>query len=185
MMRRPPRPILLCLAASVLSGWLPAFAQDGAAESRYQVELVVFRHLDGSRTTPEIANPTTATPPATATATQAARYPAPGGARRLDRIAEQIRNLQAYGLIRQLAWEQTAAPLQQAEAADLGAMGLDRSQVIGTALLYGGRYLHLELRLTSLASGATIESSRRIRLNEVHYFDNPEFGVLALVTRAD
>ncbi|MEC9406219.1 MAG: CsiV family protein [Pseudomonadota bacterium] len=78
-------------------------------------------------------------------------------------------------------------------------IGID--QLDGTVSLYAQRYLHLHVDLwwVQQQSGAAvvagqqlaeadarvfhIEEQRRVRLNELHYFDHPRFGVLARVTR--
>ena len=74
-------------------------------------------------------------------------------------------------------------------------------QLDGTISLYAQRYLHLDIDLwwVQQQSGAGVETGqlldeadarvfhikeqRRVRLNELHYFDHPRFGVLARVTR--
>jgi hypothetical protein len=163
----------------------PAFAQDQdeEAQSRYLVELVIFRHLDQSKNTPEIRRPENQvmSDPATGISFDAA----PGEVRQLNGTASSIRNLQAYQLISHLAWIQTADVADTAPLADLGAMGLSPATALGSAKLYERRFLHLDVELELQATGATINSSRRIRLNQYYYLDNPDFGVLALVTRAD
>lgn len=74
-------------------------------------------------------------------------------------------------------------------------------QLDGTARLYSRRYLHLtlDLRWTQLAEGGAASSgellpesalrsfrlneTRRMRRDQLHYFDHPRFGVLARVVR--
>mgnify|MGYP002038901611 CR=1 FL=1 len=74
-------------------------------------------------------------------------------------------------------------------------------QLDGTITLYAQRYLHLALDLwwtqhtdgSPVTAGESmpeeaarvfhIREQRRVRLNELHYFDHPRFGVLAMVTR--
>lgn len=74
-------------------------------------------------------------------------------------------------------------------------------QLDGTVRLYSRRYLHLalDLRWTQLDDGGAASSgellpesvlrsfrlneTRRMRRNQLHYFDHPRFGVLARVTR--
>ena len=76
-------------------------------------------------------------------------------------------------------------------------------QLDGTARLYSRRYLHLELdlRWTQSANGdaarsgellpeSTLRSfrlneTRRMRRDQLHYFDHPRFGVLARVSRVE
>lgn len=76
-------------------------------------------------------------------------------------------------------------------------------QLDGTARLYSRRYLHLalDLRWTQMNDGSAARSgellpesalrsfhlseTRRVRRNQLHYFDHPRFGVLARVTRVE
>ena len=76
-------------------------------------------------------------------------------------------------------------------------------QLDGTVRLYSRRFLHLalDLRWTQLADGGAatggsllpeselrsfrLLETRRMRRNQLHYFDHPRFGVLARVTRPD
>jgi len=167
---------------TALASSSPAIAQE-EEESRYLVELVIFRHLDSSKTTPETQRP----------GAQVMRAPsdgiayraATGGGRKLGGTARQIRNLSAYQLISHLAWVQTADDVEEAQHADLNRIGLDPAIVYGSAKLFSRRYLHLDLQLRLQATEAVIKSSRRIRLNQYHYFDHPDFGVITLVTRAN
>ena len=172
----------IVIAAGSLSLFaVPASAQE--QESRYLVELVIFRHLDQSNTTREIKaqGPLVIRNPSDGKTYSAAA----ADFRQLNGAARQIQNLQAYQLIRHLAWIQTAANTDDAVHANLGAMGLNPSQVVGSARLYTRRYLHLDVQLGLQSTGGKIDNSRRIRLNQIHYFDNPDFGVLALVSRAN
>ncbi len=175
---------ILIVAGSLSLGADAVHAQEQAEEpSRYLVELVVFRHLDQSRTTPELQRPGALVMRSPADGISYA--PARSESRQLNETARRIQNLQAYQLVRHMAWVQTAKDMNESVHANLGAMGLSPSQVSGSAKLYTRRYLHLDVQLELQATEAIINNSRRIRLNQIHYFDNPDFGVLALVTRAD
>ncbi|MGB5622673.1 MAG: hypothetical protein WBN65_09290, partial [Gammaproteobacteria bacterium] len=56
----------------------------------------------------------------------------------------------------------------------------------GTVTFFRGRYLHLDLNL-NLGDGAgrELRERRRVRIGERHYFDAPNIGVIATVTRID
>jgi hypothetical protein len=178
--------LLVCVAALCA----PAIAQDQSQdqsqdqtpESRYLVELVIFRHLDQAKTTPEILRPENQvmSDPASGISFNSA----PSSIRQLNGTANAIRNLQAYQLLSHLAWTQTAQDVDATPLANLGDMGL-ASSAFGSAKLYERRFLHLDVQLGLQTTGATIDSSRRIRLNQYYYLDNPDFGVIALVTRAE
>jgi hypothetical protein len=176
-----PARALACLLP-FLACFAPAFAQEEAA-SKYLVELVIFRNLDQSQTTREIRRPQNEvlSDPALAVSYVSAA----ADARQLNGAANSIRNLRAYDLIAQLAWVQTAEPEDSASLADLNSMGLNAAQALGTAKLYERRYLHLDVEVALPASDAVINTGRRVRLNQIYYLDHPDFGVLALVTRAN
>lgn len=75
--------------------------------------------------------------------------------------------------------------LAQARRVEAGG-GLAQPQALdGEVTLYRTRFLHLGLNL-SLANEdggtAVLTGKRRIRSNELHYFDGPELGAIAYVT---
>ncbi len=122
----------------------------------------------------------------------------------LANAATTIDELAAYELLVYLNWAQTAEDVTVAEALDLHDLGADAAVLTGKVELHQRRYLHLmlEVALTSpdsatdtglfgdtfqmFASHAAlpaIKDSRRIRLNRLHYFDQPQLGVIATVSR--
>lgn len=208
----------------------------------YQVELIVFRHLDQSGTTYEIPRmpepemtdfleqdlarlageqlPTQAEPdeaPApiiTVTSDEPtdelieealpAWLPVDSNNLLLTNAATTIDELAAYELLVYLNWAQTAEDVTIAEALDLQELGADASILTGKVELHQRRYLHLTLEVALTGPGAAtdtglfgdafqmfashaalpaIKDSRRIRLNRLHYFDQPQFGVIATVSR--
>ena len=56
----------------------------------------------------------------------------------------------------------------------------------GSVELSAGHYLHLGLKLTRPAAEATgtytLSQRRRVKINELHYFDHPRLGAVTLVT---
>ena len=225
---------------------MPATAQpadevtDGAAEPEppqyYQVELIVFRHLDQASTTAEI--PRMPVPEMTAFLEQdlarlAGQEPLPQtmsppvaevieapGEPDLAEVEEQpgtwipvdpegllltgmvsaIDRVPAYELVSYLNWAQTAADVTIAEALDLQEIGADEALLTGTVELHERRYLHLTVEVTLTDPDAApdssllgvfdgplalpaVKGSRRIRLEKVQYFDQPQFGVIAVVSR--
>ncbi len=120
----------IALLAAVLTA--PALAQDEDAAPAYQVEVIIFRNLDQSRTTPEVA-PQAEAPldqvleqqlarlgDATATAalpaaTAPAWLPVPREALLLDADARRLARTQTYAVVAHLAWVQPAADVALAE----------------------------------------------------------------------
>lgn len=201
----------------------PGFAQDEAAEgdqeSLYQVELLIFRHLDQSRTTSEIPQSVTAEitelldqqlprlsagdnfasgTDQDAAATEEQVWRPVRGERFMAADAQRLERLQAYGLISHLAWIQPAPDVSVAIELDANSLGA-AAEVSGHVKLYRKRYLHLAVDL-ALVESAVVQSplfaraeaappaivdSRRVRLGRTVYFDQPDFGVLAVINRLE
>ena len=257
------RLILTAWLAALLSGSSLALAQtqaeteaDGESAEElpqyYQVELVVFRHLDQSRTTPEI--PRTPEPELTELLEQdLARLGSQsasdnavtaevatqenGESASLDELSDEalteelleaeprwvavaedgllltdtvqrIDNIQAYELVAYLSWGQTAEDVTVAEPLDLTEIAGDQELLLtGNVELHQRRYLHLTIDLELTDEGIpagedlqmqaelpmfdigtampAIKDSRRIRLEKPQYFDQPQFGVVAVVSRLE
>lgn len=230
MRRMNAYPIRLLLIAGLLNGLLittPLSAQDDRVVTEeepvdlYQVEVLVFRHVDQSRTTAEI--PRLVEPEiddlldqqlARLSADDAIAphssandepdepfwQPAPAESLLMQKDAARLKKLDAYDLITHLAWIQPAEDVAVAKTIATAELDAD-PQLSGTVKLYRKRYLHLAVDLTlgkpaggSDASGFSqflpvarvqpaIMDSRRMRLGRTVYFDQPEFGVLATVSR--
>ncbi len=197
-----------------------AASEDEEAPELFQVEVVVFRHADQTRNTPEISRLVepeidelldqqlarlNAPEPselllAEADPTESFWRPANADELIMTNDAERLQKLDAYELISHLAWIQPAADVAVAEA--IATTELDpKPELSGTVKLYRKRYLHLAVDLTLGAAGSSatgggfsqflpvdqvrpaIVDSRRMRLGRAVYFDQPEFGVLATVSR--
>jgi hypothetical protein len=213
--------LLLAVTLSSLQAAAQTVSDEAEAEPGpvYQVEVLVFRHVDQSRNTAEIsrliedvldeqlARLTAADPALTASADVAANRPFWELANRDQRVmrndAERLQRLPAYDLIGHFAWIQAADDITVAR--EVATIDLDpAADVSGTFKLYRKRYLHLavDLMLGANAKGRqrgdsgnggfnqllpvkqanpAIVDSRRMRLERVVYFDQPEFGVLAIV----
>lgn len=190
----------------------------------YQVELVFFRHMDQSVTTPEI--PRMPEPELTDQLEQdlarlatendsiealsdVAQDSGVDGPRwfpvnkqhlLLTDTVERINRIDAYELLSYVSWGQEAPDVTVAQSLNLTALGIDAELLNGTTELHQRRYLHLALDIAltdrgaatssarlfdSKSPGPAIKDSRRIRLEKLQYFDQPDFGVLAIVSRID
>ncbi len=103
-----------------------------------------------------------------------------------------------YRPLAHFGWRQAVLDREQAQAFEIPAENSTGSYVDGTVRVAVERYLHLslDLQLHPATPGMTIPAdglyyelpeirlteSRRMRSKEVHYFDNPRFGVIALIT---
>jgi Peptidoglycan-binding protein, CsiV len=188
---------------------------DDAGTARlYDVELVVFENLDAAaHASPEADTEPPFAPPAAAVETPAADTalagtpaadlspaPAPGSVTdtgnvielpsnrfQLNGIEGALRRSAGYRPLAHFGWSQPATARGASEFVPLD----DRLAVpalAGNARLAAGRFLHLSLDIEWTGEdGAVhrIETTRRMKSGERHYFDDPWFGVIAVVTRRD
>lgn len=187
---------------------LPAQVPAQESGRTYQVEIVVFEQSGPTAevfTRPEPALPplgpdaepgtpgdasvpgTTAEPPVAAGLS--AGFGGPAGDLRLRNIAAAL-DRRGYRVLWHQAWTQPASRLRQDGAVTLPVLaalggGKASAQLDGSVELTAGRYLHLGLELETPAPGAgdyTLSQRRRVKINELNYFDHPRLGAIAVVT---
>lgn len=192
------RIVALCLAAGIAALLsLPAGAEDVRA---YEVELLIFQNLvpaDGGEIWPldysqwfEEDAGAQGGPHARVTWLDTQGRTLTSERNALGRSAN-------YRPLAYLAWRQ---PVYDRNTALPVEIPIRKSRtgtyVEGTARVAVERYLHLDLDLQLRLAGADappelaagdrvkirLKESRRMRSRELHYFDNPRFGVIALVT---
>lgn len=118
---------------------------------------------------------------------------------RLKPVRYSLQQGGEYTVLYHRAWRQLAYSPSRAVDYPVQAMPNDsRNSVEGAIRLVRGRYLHLDMDLL-LRDNAThppgyyaegpgitpayrLTEKRRIKSSDLHYFDHPRFGVLALVT---
>jgi hypothetical protein len=179
----------------------------------YNVEVVVFRalttvggpedwNLESGPGAASSGSDTDTTAPAAA-ASGAAPEGAPGLVRTLPAADFQLGDVEArlrasgsYVPVAHAAWSQTATAWGVRAGIGLQRVGLDAAGLTGSIALERGQFLHLDLRLSyAIAAPAagleaapntvfTLQESQRVRFYERNYFDNPAFGVIALITPA-
>lgn len=173
---------------------LPAAAE---APRLYDVEIVVFSHLDGNADGELLQS--RAAPAAAGGSFPAGEFTELAGEfYTLNNIRGGLAASPGYRVLYHRAWRQLA--YDRAHAVDYPVHTLadqGRYAVDGTVTLVRGRFLHLDVDLSLLeAAGRTVKysddpgnlplyrltESRRIRSSELHYFDHPRFGVIARVT---
>jgi hypothetical protein len=213
---------LLCLATVALLIAAPyAIAQEAEDAEKppvYQVELLIFQHMDQTRTTSEILRMPEAEiadileqdlPRLATTQDPESAYAIAGNNATfwqlldsnqllLNNVSQRLDKLSAYHLISHTGWLQTAPDVALANAIPLAELGIGFDQATGNIKLLKRRYLHLAVDV-SLATGdrdafqvfsapkaaPAINDSRRIRLEQLVYFDQPQFGIIAMVARSE
>jgi hypothetical protein len=178
----------------------------GADPQLYDVELIVFKNLinqDGGELWPSatVGEPYDPAPVDSPLSRPASVDWLPQSVHRLNAQFANLRRSANYRPLAYYAWRQPVMSRGQAVAVQLPASepGADGAYVDGSASVAVGRYLHLHLDLqlheagaenrsygtTPAVSGAReyrLNEKRRMRSKELHYFDNPRLGVLALIT---
>ena len=185
-----------------------------AAAATYQVEIVIFAYpqpnTDGERFSADEGLPS---PQGLARLGGAVQEtgpvvtPLPAASHRLDGVLGALRRGGKYRPLLHASWLQpesgrvrgvfVSAPAAAATP-DLAAPDLER--VMGSVRLRVTRFLHVDLNLAywpgaappgmaeaggpEQADHVRLQESRKIKLNEVHYFDHPLFGALLQVSRA-
>jgi hypothetical protein len=176
---------------------------------QYDIELVIFRNLvvdDGGELWPveypdwfehELEPEEPEMPAGAVTWLPKSQF-------RLNAVRNALARSRPYRPLAHLAWRQSVSGRRQAKAVELPIeSGRDGAYVDGLVRVAVARYLHLDLdlrlhlpELAETASSSDIDSSsadygvadirlkeqRRMRSKELHYFDHPRFGVIALIT---
>ena len=197
--------LLVWLIAAGLGVPRTATAQQPETEDRrlYQLELLIFRNLGY---VPEAATATDPTPSPRAGSDRRVQFllmnPLHGAdapqilppeSLELDATWRRLDRLAAYEPLLLTGWSQ---PVWSKEAAPSYEIDTGPNpQIHGDVTFYRQRYLHLALDINlaelEFAGGSSLErrepiriqGDRRIRIGETHFFDHPQYGVLARLIR--
>ncbi|NND81954.1 MAG: hypothetical protein HKN50_05950 [Gammaproteobacteria bacterium] len=96
----------------------------------------------------------------------------------LLQLSSQIESSPDYQLLRYLSWGQEALPLSESTARQLL-----EADVSGWIKVYANQLLFANIDLD--VQGYRMVEKRRLKLDELHYFDHPKFGVLLQVSRLE
>ena len=194
---------LAALALAALAGSLPAAtATEDSAGTVYNVEIIVFRTLTaqgGPENWSEEAGARIVAGDESASGSlQVGRFVsllAPAGYQ-LNELENRLRASGAYLPVAHAAWSQTASGWGTRAGFPLNRLGIEVPGLSGTVYLEHGQFLHLGMSLNwsmesppdGLGAGPgtsfTLNETRRVRYYERNYYDQPAFGVIALVTPA-
>jgi hypothetical protein len=181
----------------------PAQEQASATEPTrglYQVEIIVFRHLDQRGTTPEVppplaGAPSTSEPAGNLQPIPPAPWPALAPADlRLSGIAARLRQSSGYELLYHGGWAQPVENQRRALPAALPA-DANRAGVQGSITLYRERFAHALIDIRMIGPGpqpdavgdplSRMRQGRRLRGSAPQYFDHPRFGLILSARAVD
>jgi hypothetical protein len=192
---------LLTWVLPALSQHAEAPAQDAAAPA-YHIEIIVFRANSAQggaeNWSSESGAGNTVGEETASGSSQVGHFVSllPADQFQLTDIESRLRSSGAYVPVAHVAWSQTASAWGTRAGFPLQKLGVDVPGLSGTVYLERGQYLHLGMALsyampsppTGLGAGPgtafTLSENRRIRFYERNYYDNPAYGVIALVTPA-
>jgi len=122
----------------------------------------------------------------------------------LDRVYQRLERIDAYEPLLHIGWVQPARDSDGAKPYRFEPTTIGEIGIVGTVTLYKERFLHLEIDLALEADKPAIEArylfpadaidtpdeytlmeSRRIRGSATHYFDHPQFGIIARVQEVE
>ena len=171
----------IALAAVLM---LPAmYAAVAPAASLYDVEIIIFTNNSDTDQgeTPGISGDSAGRGMATGnrfTDLSSRQF-------RLGPVSYSLQQGGNYTVLLHRAWRQPAS----AGGAYPVRASAGGSSVEGGIRLTRGRYLHLDVDLllrdaggAGYASSHRLAEKRRMRSNDLHYFDHPRFGMLAMIT---
>lgn len=163
------------LGLALLATSLPALPQQS---SRFTVEIIIFR-IDGD---------TSGEDPSAAVALKSTTAGGPSvspvATRRLASAASKLRAAGGYRVLAHTAWSQAASGWNSRRGVSLSQLGVNVPGLSGTVILERGQFLHLgfELKLEEAGKTVALAEIRRVKPDETQYYDNPQLGVIALVT---
>lgn len=182
------RTFMAALGACLVGMSLPVLPQaaDGPA---YNVEIIVFRTASTAASGADAAGLGSSRAALSSDGDAggsggSARFlrALPASAFLLNDAEQKLKASGAYRPLVHAAWAQTPSPWGSRSGLPLSRLGAEGEGLSGAAYLERGQYLHVGFNVTY--NGATISEIRRVRLGEKTYFDNPNFGILAVVTAA-
>src|SRR5579871_3913862 len=190
--------LILTLGAATAA--LAADSQPGTGPV-YHIEVVVFRALStqgGAENWSAESGTANTIGDESVSGSQVGHFMGllPASQFQLTDIENKLRASGAYAPVAHFAWAQSASEWGTRAGFPLQKLGVDAPGLSGNIAFERGQYLHLGMMLSyaiptppaGLAAAAgtafTLSESRRIRFYERNYYDNPAFGVIALVTPA-
>ncbi len=186
-----------CYGALLVGCLLPVMRMAQSADRatrQYDIELLVFQNLvdnDNGEIWPAADSPTWDERGAGHAGAGQQVHWLPESRYRMKAERNALNRSSRYRTLAYLAWRQPVVDRDNARALELPAPSRPGGAWVGgTVRVAVERFLHLYLDLQlHLPAGAgpggaqiRLTEQRRMRSKELHYFDNPRFGVIALIT---
>jgi len=192
-------PAVLALALTSALASLPAQPQAAPSQTVYTIEMVVFRNVSGAGGPEDWGAKAVARGPETPEAPVTGRFvqSIPSSRFQLNNVAAKLQNTTNYPPIAHFAWQQTASSWGSRAGFTIPKLAGNVAGLSGIVFLERGSYLHLGMSLTyqmsnpptglAAAPGTAfnLSESRRVKFDQLNYYDHPAFGVIALVTPAN
>jgi Peptidoglycan-binding protein, CsiV len=168
-----------------------------AAPPIYDVEIIIFRNNVMSDAGEQWTTPASSELQPTRVFSQDEFTELSPTLYQLDDIRGGLRNSSGYTVLLQRAWRQVGYDAAHAIPYPIHSLaGNGRDSIDGSVTLTRERYLHLDVDLTLKTADSTspapgskpafrLHEKRRMRSRELHYFDHPRFGMIAMVTPYD
>jgi hypothetical protein len=190
--------LALALTAAVASP-PTARAQNAGSPTVYNVEIIVFRNQSGAGGPEDWNAKSVARGPDTPDTTVTGRFvqSIASSQQQLNAVAARLQNTTNYPPIAHFAWQQTASSWGSRAGFTVAKLAGNVPGLTGTIYLERGSYLHLGMALNYQPASApaglsappgqvfNMNESRRVKFDQLNYFDHPAFGVIALVTPAN
>lgn len=194
---------LLITARGAIATLLLVFAQAAvAAPPIYDVEIIIFRNNVNSDAGEQWTTPATGDLQPTRVFSQDEFTELARSLYQLDGVRSGLRNSSGYSVLFHRAWRQVGYDAAHAIAYPIHAFAENgRDSIEGSVTLVRERYLHLDVDLLLMTASAAapaqysdgpnsapafrLREKRRMRSRELHYFDHPRFGMIAMVTPYD
>ncbi len=190
-------------ARRAIAGLLLVLTQAAvAAPPIYDVEIIIFRNNIKSDAGEQWTTPASSELQPTRVFSQDEFTELARSLYQLDGVRGGLRNSSGYSVLFHRAWRQVGYDAAHAIAYPIHSFAENgRDSIEGSVTLVRERYLHLDVDLLLMtASGAApaqysdgpssapafrLREKRRMRSREMHYFDHPRFGMIAMVTPYD
>ena len=168
----------------------------------YDVEIIIFRNNAKSDAGEQWTAQATGDISPTPVYSQDAFTELSPSQYQLNDVRGGLRNSSGYSVLLHRAWRQVGYDAAHAVPYPIHSLAENgRDRIEGSVTLVRERYLHLDVDMVLMTAsraspalysdgeGSTpafhLQEKRRVRSRELHYFDHPRFGMIAMVTPYD